>query len=114
WSMVLLLGAIGALGFVAVGRAQTLPRAARVKKLVRAHTDARHAPQRQRQRPTLTLMLSGLDQRLRGMRRFARLERLVERAAVPVSASTIVVGSIILGFLVALFAAVVAGPPPRV
>ena len=105
--LLLLLSAVGALVFVAVGRAQTLPRAARVKKLVRAHTDPRHQQQKKRQRPTLTLVLAGLDQRLRGMRRFARIERLVERAAVPMSASTIVVGSVVLGFLVAVFAAVV-------
>ena len=109
WGVLLLLAAVGALVFVAVGRAQTLPRAARVKKLVRAHTDARQSPQKKRQRPTMTLVLAGLDQRLRGMRRFARIERLVERAAVPASASTIVVGSVVLGLLVAIFASVVAG-----
>jgi tight adherence protein B len=108
WGILLLLAAVATLVYLATRRAQTLPRAARVKKLVRAHTDPRHQQQKKRQRPTMTLVLAGLDQRLRGIRRFARIERLVERASVPVSASTVVAAAVVLGILVAVFAAVVA------
>jgi tight adherence protein B len=104
WGVVLLLLAVGTLVYHAVGRAQTLPRAARVKRLVRDHTDprGRQAQRTKRRRPTFAVLLTELDQRLRGIRRFERIERLVERAAVPVSASTVVVGSIVLAIVLAL------------
>jgi tight adherence protein B len=107
--LVLLLFAVGALVFLAVRRAQTLPRAAKVKKLVRAHTDPKGQEQRKRQRPTVAVLLNTLDQRLEGLRRFERIERLVERAAIPVSASTVVAGSIVLAILLAVLGTVLLG-----
>jgi tight adherence protein B len=111
WGVLLLLLAVGALVFFAVGRAQTLPRAARVKRLVHAHTDptGRQAQRTKRQIPTLKAVLDALDHRLQGIRRIARIERLVERAAVPVSAATVVVGSVLLAIVVALFGTIVLG-----
>jgi tight adherence protein B len=110
WGLALLLLAVGGLVFVAVRRAQTLPRAAKVKKLVRAHTDPKgQEQQRRRQRPTVALLLNTLDQRLQGFRRFERIERLVERAAIPVSATTVVAGSVVLAILLAIFGTVLLG-----
>jgi tight adherence protein B len=111
WGLALLLLAVGALVFVAVGRAQTLPRAAKVKKLVRAHTDpaGQQQQQRKRQRPTVAVLLNTLDQRLQGFRRFERIERLAERAAVPVSAGTVVAGAVALAILLAIFGTVLLG-----
>src|SRR5262249_22258873 len=87
--------AFGTLVFLAVGRAQALPRSARIKRLVRAHTDSRSAARRTRRRPTVETLFGALDQRLRGLRRFERIERLVETAAAPMPAWTLVVGAIV-------------------
>ena len=111
--MLLLLAAVGALVFMAVGRAQTLPRAAKVKRLVRAHTDARPGWRRRRSAGgrRCRLVFAALDQRLRGMRRFERIERLVETGrgarCRPRRSSSARSCSAIL--LVAILAAVVAG-----
>jgi tight adherence protein B len=89
-----------------VERIQALPRAAKVKRLVRSHTDPKgRLERRDRRRPTVQAMFASLDQRLRGMWRFERIERLVETGAIPMAASTIVLGAICLAILLPILAA---------
>lgn len=98
---------VATLVFLAVRRAQTLPQAARIKRIVRSHTDPRGSvvQRKRRERPTLTVLLTALDERLKGVRRFERVERLVETAAIPVSAPTVVVGAVLVAILLPVIAA---------
>jgi tight adherence protein B len=109
---ILLLAAIvGLLCFVAVRRMQVLPRSARVKRLVWAHTDPRGRVRTRavRRRPTLTAIFATLDRRFAGLRRWNRLERLIETAGAPVPAAAVVVGSIVLAVLLAVLAGLATG-----
>ena len=114
--VALLLLAVCTLVFFAVGRAQTLPHAVRIKRLVRAHTDPREgaSEQRKRQRPTFSVVLAALDARLRGMHRWKRVEQLVETAAVPVPASTVVVGAVGLAIVLPILGALTVISSPLV
>jgi tight adherence protein B len=104
--VLLLLLIVGTLVYLAVERFQALPRAAKIKRLVRSHTEARGtATRRQRRRPTVQTMFGAVDRRLRGLRRFERIERLVETAAIPASASTFLVGAVGLAILLPLLGA---------
>jgi tight adherence protein B len=96
--------AFAALIFLAVRQAQLLPRAARIKRLVHAHTDPRGRSRVKagRRRPTLATAIAAIDRRLRGLRRWERIERLTETAAVPASASTVLLGAVVLAILLAL------------
>ena len=95
------------------GAPRRCPRAARVKRLVRAHTDPRGQARRRakRQRPTLDA-----PARRRSTSACAACAASSassgssRRPRCPVSASTVVVGAVVLAvLLVAIFAAVVAG-----
>ncbi|HZO96427.1 MAG TPA: VWA domain-containing protein [Gaiellaceae bacterium] len=103
----LVLLAVAVLLFSAALELQRLPRGARIKTLVRAHTDHRERARRERpKRPTLAARLAALDRRLRGVRQWKRVERLVETAGLPVSAATVVAAGAALGLLLAVAAAV--------
>jgi tight adherence protein B len=104
--LLLLLVPVGLLFFLAVHQARRLPRSARIKRLVRAHTDPRQRPQRRRgRRPALAAVLTSLDRPLSGLRQWKRVERLVETAGVPLSPATVTAGAVALGLLLGGLAA---------
>jgi tight adherence protein B len=82
--------------FLVVVRLRTLPRSERVKRLVRSHTEPRTRRKRLRQRPSVASVAAAVDQSLRRRQRWERLERLAGRAGVPVSASTLLLGGVVL------------------
>jgi tight adherence protein B len=104
--VVLLLLPVGLLFFLAVRQARRLPRSARIKRLVRTHTDPRERPQRRRgRRRTIAAMLASLDRPLSRLGHWKRLERLVETAGLPLSAATVTASGLALGLLLLLLAA---------
>jgi tight adherence protein B len=106
--LLLVLVFIGLLFFLAVKQARGLPRSARIKKLVRSHSDPQRAtPSRPRgARATLAAVLASLDRPLRRVGQWKRLERTVETAGVPVSAATLIAAGLALGVLVSIVAAI--------
>ncbi len=102
--VLLIVLAFAALVYLAVQQAQLLPRAARIKRLVHSHTDPRGRVRERGARKGLTLAaaIAGIDKRLRGLHRWERIERLTELAAVPASASTVIVGAVGLAFVLAI------------
>ena len=106
--VVLLVLAVALLFLLAVRQWQRVPRAARIRRLVQAHTDPHggKGEPKPRRRPTFAAVTAELDRRLRSVRRWERVERLTEKAAVPVSAATVVVGAASLAVLLATLAGV--------
>jgi tight adherence protein B len=104
--VALVVLAFAALLYLAVRQAQLLPRAARIKRLVHAHTDPRgRVPEKGARRgATIATAIASIDRRLRGIRRWERIERLTEAAAVPASATTVLVGAVSLAFVLAILA----------
>jgi tight adherence protein B len=109
-SALLLSVIVGILCFLVIGRARAVPRSERVKELVRTHTEQRRrAKSRDRAAPSgLATLAASFDRRLRGAPQWRRVERYVERAGLPVSPPTLVVGGIGLAFLLSLLAALAA------
>ena len=105
--LLLLLVPVGLLFFLAIRQARRLPRSARIKKLVRAHSDPHRAtPPRQRgMRATLAVLLAYLDRPLRRVGHWKRLERTVETAGVPLSAATVLAAGLVLALLLAVVGA---------
>jgi tight adherence protein B len=98
--VALLLLLVGVLFWLAATAGRRLPRAARVKQLVLTHTEHRENTRRQPgKRPSWATFASALDRRFSGIRQWSRVERLVETAAVPISATTAVVGGVVIGLL---------------
>jgi tight adherence protein B len=110
-SVALIVLAFAAFLYLAVRQAQLLPRAARIKRLVHAHTDprGRSRVKVERRRPTLATAIAAVDRRLHRLRRWKRIERLTETAAVPASASTVLLGAVVLAILLALLVALGGG-----
>ncbi len=111
WSLVLVL-IVGLLAFLGVRQLQLLPRAARAKRLVWAHTDPRgqmRVRREARRRPTLAAMFTTLDRRLRGGRRWDRIEQLVETAAVPVPPVAVPVAAVALALLLGVVLGLATG-----
>lgn len=98
---------VGLLLFLAMLRFRTVPRGARMKILVTAHT-ALEASSRRRKKRFATLVGS-VDRRLRGVHRWASVERLVEQAGLPVNAAFVLLVGAAAGVLLALVALVVSG-----
>jgi tight adherence protein B len=96
---------VGLLFFLAVSRLRAVPESERRKQRVRDHTERTPGSEAQ-ERATLAGLIASLNTRLRGLPRFERIERLVETAAVPASAATIVAASVVLAFVLSLFVAV--------
>jgi tight adherence protein B len=106
--LLLVLVPVGLVFFLAVKQARGLPRSARIRKLVRTHSDPQRAtPSRQRGvRATLAAVLASLDRPLRRVGHWKRLERTVETAGVPVSAATLLAGGLALALLLSIVAAI--------
>jgi tight adherence protein B len=104
--LLLLALGVGALLYLAVGRARAIPRAERIRRRVRAHTDPKGAVQKPKRRPTLATLVASIDRRFRGLHRWDRIERLVESAALPISASTLLVLTGAFAVVLSFFAAV--------
>jgi tight adherence protein B len=106
-----LVAVVATLIFLAVARLRAVPRAERLRQLVWEHTDARSAAQRRqrKQRPTFAELMSGLNERLRGIPQMGRIERLVAAAAIPASAATVLVASVCVAFMLSLLAGVLTG-----
>jgi tight adherence protein B len=107
--VLLLTLLVALLIFLAVARARAVPRAERVKNLVWEHTEARTPRRSLEKRPTVSEMLAGLNDRLRGMPQLERIERLVETAAVPLSAATVLVAGVGAAFVLSLLVAIATG-----
>jgi tight adherence protein B len=106
-SLLLLLLVVGAFFFLSVRQAGRLPRSAKIKRLVRTHTDPHQRRERDK-RLTLATLLASLDRPLRGQRQWKRLESLVETAGVPVSATTLIAAGVGIGILLAIVGGIVA------
>jgi tight adherence protein B len=105
--------AAGAVLFVVLLLLQATPRSARLKRRVWEHTaepeDARRRRPLRRRVPTTQALLTSLDNRLRNLPHWAALGRLVERSGLPVPASTVLVGSVVLAFLLAVLGGIAGG-----
>jgi tight adherence protein B len=106
--LLLVLTAVGLVFFLAVTQARRLPRSARIKKLVRMHSDPykASAPRQRGARATIAAVLASLDRPLGRVGHWKRLERMVETAGVPVSVATLLAGGLALGLLLAIVAAI--------
>jgi tight adherence protein B len=109
---VALAAIVGVLAFLGLRQLQLLPRAARAKRLVWAHTDPRgqmrvRAPRRRR--PTLATLFATIDRRLRGRRRWSRIEQLVETAGVPVAPAAVPVVAAALALVLAILLGLATG-----
>jgi tight adherence protein B len=101
-SVLILLLVVGAFFYLSVREAGRLPRSAKIKRLVRTHTDPHQQRRERGKRPTLTTLLASLDRPLSGLRQWKRLESLVETAAVPLSATTLIAAGAAVGVLLAV------------
>jgi tight adherence protein B len=109
-SVALLLLLVGVLFWLAATAVRRLPRAARVKQLVLTHTEHRENTSRQPgKRPSWATFAAALDRRFSGIRQWSRVERLIETAAVPISATTAVVAGIVIGLLLAILGGIASG-----
>ena len=105
--LLLVLVVVGLCFYFAAKRARHLPRSARIKKLVRMHSDPHRAvAPRRGARTTVTTFLTSLDRPLRRLGHWKRLERTIETAAVPISAATLLAGGFALGVLLAIVAGI--------
>ena len=108
--VMLLTLVVAILLFLAVARARAVPRAERLKSLVWEHTETRTATRRSvQQRQTLSEMLAGLNDKLRGMPQLDRIEGLVETAGLPLSAGAVVVAGVGAAFVLSLLVALATG-----
>jgi tight adherence protein B len=108
--LLLVLVPVALLFFLAVKQAKGVPRSARIKKLVRTHSDPHQTTPRQRGvRATLAVVLASLDRPLGRLGHWKRLERTVETAGVPLSVATLLAGGLALGLLLAIVAAIAGG-----
>ena len=114
--LLLVLVPVSLFFFLAVKQGRHLPRSARIKKLVRTHSDPQQAPPTGQRgfRATVAAALASLDRPLGRLGHWKRLERTVETAGVPVSAATLVAGGLALGLLLAAIAAVSAASAPLI
>jgi tight adherence protein B len=101
-SVLILLVVVGAFFYLSVREAGRLPRSAKIKRLVRTHTDLHQQRRERGKRPKLSSLLASLDRPLSGLRQWKRLESLVETAAVPISAATLIAAGAALGVLLAI------------
>jgi tight adherence protein B len=108
--VLLLMLVVAVLFFLALVKARSLPRAERIRRLVRDHTDRQRETRRREKRQRLTIagVVAALNHRLRGLPQLNRLERLVETAGIPATASTVLAGSVCLALVLSLFAALTA------
>ncbi|HEY2219401.1 MAG TPA: type II secretion system F family protein, partial [Gaiellaceae bacterium] len=106
--LLLVLLPVALVFFLAVTQARHLPRSARIKKLVRMHSDPHKAtaPRPRGARATIAAVLALLDRPLGRVGHWRRLERMVETAGVPVSVATLLAGGFALGMLLAIVGAI--------
>jgi tight adherence protein B len=108
--LLLVLVLVGFLFYLAAKRARHLPRSARIKKLVRLHSDPYQAPAPRRSpRTAVAAFLTSLDRPLQRLGHWKRLERTIETAAVPISTSTLLAGGFALGVVLAIIAGISSG-----
>ncbi|HET8527962.1 MAG TPA: type II secretion system F family protein [Gaiellaceae bacterium] len=80
--------------FLVALRLLALPAAERSRRLVLSHTEPRARRARPSRRARLASAVAALDRSLRRGRQWEQLERLVSRAGIPVSASTLLLGGL--------------------
>jgi tight adherence protein B len=107
---LLVLLAVGLFFYLAAKQARHLPRSARIKKLVRLHSDPHGAaPPRRGARSTVSAFVTSLDRPFRRLGHSQRLERTIETAAVPISAATLLAAGFALGLLLAIIVGISSG-----
>jgi tight adherence protein B len=100
--LMLLIAAVSLVFFLAVVQARRLPQSARIKQLVRTHTDPPGTRRTRSRRAALAALVASLDRPLRGMRQWKRIEALIEAAGVRISAATVIAAGLLLGVLFAV------------
>lgn len=107
-------GVAGAFLFAVILLLQSTPRAVRFRRRVWEHTEQQSPVRRRRtlrrRMPTTQALLTALDNRLRDLPQWSALARLVERSGLPVPPASIVVGSSVLGLLLAIAGGLAGGP----
>src|SRR5207248_880759 len=95
--VIVLVALIAMLIFLAVARLRAIPRADRLRQLVWDHTDFRASGSRREghRRPTFDEVVASVNSRLRAMPHMEGIDKLVEAAAFPASAATILVASVV-------------------
>jgi tight adherence protein B len=108
--LLLVLLTVGLFFYLAAKQARHLPRAARIKKLVRLHSDPQGAaPPHRGARSTVATLLTSLDRPFRRLGHSERLGRTIETAAVPISAATLLAAGFALGVLLAIITGILSG-----
>jgi tight adherence protein B len=104
----------GAILFAVILLLQSTPRSVRFQRRVWDHTD-HQSPVRsrrtlRRRMPTTQALLAALDNRLRDLPQWSALARLVERSGLPLPPATFLVGSGVLGLVLAIAGGLTGGP----
>src|SRR5262245_27210875 len=108
--LLLVLVVVGLFFYLAAKQARHLPRSARIKQLVRLHSDPHDAvAPRRGVRATVAASLTSLDRPLRRLGQWKRLERTIETAGVPISAPTLLAAGFALGLLLAIVGGIWSG-----